>query len=83
MILLATFAKTHGHNDPWPRQTEFKKTTPSMDIHDFALTPSIINQYMTELRDVETQTDMMRFRRNLERIGELMAYEIRDRKSVV
>lgn len=47
-----------------------------MDIHDFALTPSIINQYMTELRDVETQTDMMRFRRNLERIGELMAYEI-------
>lgn len=31
---------------------------------------------MAELRDVNTQSDMMRFRRNLERIGELMAYEI-------
>lgn len=47
-----------------------------MDIHDFALSPSIVNQYMTELRDVNVQTDMMRFRRNLERIGEIMAYEI-------
>lgn len=31
---------------------------------------------MAELRDVNVQTDMMRFRTNLERIGELMAYEI-------
>jgi len=31
---------------------------------------------MAELRDVNLQSDMMRFRRNLERIGELMAYEI-------
>lgn len=47
-----------------------------MEIHDFALSKSIINQYMAELRDVNVQTDMMRFRANLERIGELMAYEI-------
>ena len=39
-------------------------------------TPSVINQYLSELRDVNIQQDRMRFRRNLERIGELQAYEI-------
>lgn len=47
-----------------------------MEIHDFALTPSLVSQYMAELRDENIQKDMMRFRRNLERIGEIMAYEI-------
>ena len=47
-----------------------------MEIINFAETPSIIGQYMTELRDTAVQNDMLRFRRNLERIGELMAYEI-------
>lgn len=47
-----------------------------MEVIDFAQTPSIIGQYMTELRDVNKQTDMLRFRANLERIGEIMAYEI-------
>jgi len=37
---------------------------------------SIINNYIAELRDVNIQRDRMRFRRNLERIGELVAYEI-------
>ncbi|EEI92539.1 uracil phosphoribosyltransferase [Sphingobacterium spiritivorum] len=37
---------------------------------------SIANQYIAELRDVKIQQDRMRFRRNLERIGEVMAYEI-------
>ena len=37
---------------------------------------SIINNYIAELRNVEVQGDRMRFRRNLERIGELIAYEI-------
>lgn len=37
---------------------------------------SIINNFIAELRNVEIQNDRMRFRRNLERIGELMAYEI-------
>ena len=32
---------------------------------------SIFNQYMTEIRDVTVQTDSMRFRRNLERAGDL------------
>lgn len=37
---------------------------------------SLFNSIMAEIRDVEIQQDRMRFRRNLERIGEIMAYEI-------
>src|ERR1035437_5424783 len=37
---------------------------------------SVINQYISELRNVAVQNDSMRFRRNIERIGELFAYEI-------
>jgi len=37
---------------------------------------SIANQYMAELRDVNIQKDRMRFRHNLKRIGEVLAYEI-------
>ena len=43
---------------------------------NFAQQHSLISQYMSELRNVDTQKDMLRFRRNLERIGEIMAYEI-------
>ncbi len=39
-------------------------------------TPSVINQYLSELRDAQVQQDHMRFRRNLERIGEMQAFEI-------
>lgn len=39
-------------------------------------TPSIANQFLNELRDTETQKDRMRFRKNLERLGEILAYEI-------
>jgi len=37
---------------------------------------SILNQYIAEIRDVEIQKDHLRFRKNLERIGELFAFEI-------
>ncbi|MBL4585587.1 MAG: uracil phosphoribosyltransferase [Flavobacteriales bacterium] len=37
---------------------------------------SLFDQFIGEIRNVEVQNDRMRFRRNLERIGELMAYEI-------
>ncbi len=47
-----------------------------MKIINFAETPSLVSQYLSELRDVDIQGDMLRFRRNLERIGEIMAYEI-------
>ena len=47
-----------------------------MEIIDFAKQHSLISEYMAELRHVDIQKDMLRFRRNLERIGEIMAYEI-------
>jgi uracil phosphoribosyltransferase len=37
---------------------------------------SVANQFLAELRDAKIQTDRMRFRRNLERVGEVLAYEI-------
>ncbi|GAB3548675.1 uracil phosphoribosyltransferase [Spirosoma fluminis] len=42
----------------------------------FTQQPSLANQFIAELRDVSLQKDPLRFRRNLERIGEIMAYEI-------
>lgn len=47
-----------------------------MKIVKFNESNSILNQYVAEIRDVNIQQDRMRFRRNIERIGEIMAYEI-------
>lgn len=52
-----------------------------MEVINFAEQPSLVSQYMSELRDVKVQNDMLRFRRNLERIGEIMAYEMSKRMS--
>lgn len=41
--------------------------------------PSLLSRFVRELRDTAIQTDPLRFRRNLERIGEVMAYEISKR----
>ena len=45
-------------------------------VNDLSQQHSVFNQYMAEIRDRTVQTDSMRFRRNLERVGEIMAYEI-------
>lgn len=45
-------------------------------IHILTKQNSIANHFIAELRHIEIQQDRMRFRRNLERIGEAMAYEI-------
>jgi uracil phosphoribosyltransferase len=37
---------------------------------------SVLNTFIAEMRDVKVQTDRMRFRRNLERVGEIFSYEI-------
>ncbi len=37
---------------------------------------TVLNRFIAELRDVSIQGDSMRFRRNLERVGEVMAYEV-------
>lgn len=47
-----------------------------MKIINFSETNSILNQYVAEIRNVEVQNDRLRFRRNIERIGEIMAYEM-------
>ena len=45
-------------------------------IYNLADHHSIANQFIAELRDRTIQKDAMRFRRNLERVGEVLAYEI-------
>lgn len=45
-------------------------------IIDLSTQNSVLNMYMSELRDVQVQKDSMRFRLNIERIGALMGYEI-------
>lgn len=47
-----------------------------MKIVDFSKSNSVLNRFVAELRDVQIQKDPLRFRRNIERIGEIMAYEI-------
>ena len=47
-----------------------------MIIHQFDQTNSILNSFIAEIRDVNIQKDAMRFRRNIERIGEVLAYEM-------
>lgn len=47
-----------------------------MKVINLSEQPSLLNQYLKELRSVNIQKDSMRFRRNIERIGEIMAMEI-------
>lgn len=47
-----------------------------MMVKDFSKKNSLLNQFVAELRDQEVQQDRMRFRRNLERCGEVLAYEM-------
>src|SRR5690606_15493594 len=47
-----------------------------MQIINFSEQNSLISIYIREIRDITIQNDRLRFRRNIERIGEIMAYEI-------
>ncbi|KJD34123.1 uracil phosphoribosyltransferase [Tamlana nanhaiensis] len=47
-----------------------------MHIHNISTENSILNQFIAEIRDKTIQKDSMRFRRNIERIGEILGYEI-------
>ena len=47
-----------------------------MKIINLSENNSILNRFIAEIRDQKIQKDSMRFRRNLERIGEIFAYEI-------
>jgi uracil phosphoribosyltransferase len=47
-----------------------------MRIHQLSENNSVLNRFLAEIRDVAVQGDSLRFRRNIERIGEVMAYEL-------
>lgn len=47
-----------------------------MQIHQLSKNNSVLNHFLSEIRDVNIHNDSMRFRRNIERIGEIMAYEL-------
>lgn len=47
-----------------------------MKVYNFDDYNSLVNQYLSEMRNISVQTDRLRFRRNLERLGEIFAYEI-------
>ena len=47
-----------------------------MKIHNLSQQNSILNTFISEIRHTEIQKDSMRFRRNIERIGEVLCYEM-------
>ena len=47
-----------------------------MEVIDFSKANSVINLYMSELRDKNYQKNRLLFRHNIQRIGEMMAYEL-------
>lgn len=47
-----------------------------MIIHDFETENSILQQFVAEIRDQNIQKDSLRFRKNIERIGEILGYEL-------
>ena len=47
-----------------------------MTLHVLSQQNTVLNKFIAEIRDREIQKDSMRFRRNMERIGEITAYEI-------
>ncbi|RIA08236.1 uracil phosphoribosyltransferase [Flavobacteriaceae bacterium MAR_2010_72] len=47
-----------------------------MHIHNLSNENSVLNTFISEIRDHSIQTDRMRFRRNIERIGEILGYEM-------
>ncbi|MDR1526362.1 MAG: uracil phosphoribosyltransferase [Dysgonamonadaceae bacterium] len=47
-----------------------------MTVHNLSENNSVLNQFLAEIRDVNIHGDRLRFRKNIERIGEIIAYEI-------
>ena len=47
-----------------------------MQIHNLSENNSILNHFLGQIRNIDVHGDSMRFRRNIERIGEIMAYEL-------
>ena len=47
-----------------------------MKTHNLSEQNSILKTFIAEMRDVSIQKDSMRFRRNIERVGEILGYEL-------
>ena len=47
-----------------------------MNIHDYSREHSLLSEYISRLRDKNIQKDRHHFRRNIERVGRILAYEI-------
>lgn len=47
-----------------------------MILHNLDSKNSVLHQFISEIRDISIQKDSMRFRRNIERIGEVLSYEL-------
>src|SRR6478609_370359 len=47
-----------------------------MEIHYLSEKNSVLNHFLSQIRNINVQNDSLRFRRNIERIGEIMAYEM-------
>ena len=47
-----------------------------MHIHNLSQESSLLNTFISEIRNVNIQKDSMRFRRNIERIGEIIGFEL-------
>jgi len=47
-----------------------------MHLHNLSLKNSVLNTFISEMRDCDIQKDSMRFRRNIERAGEILGYEL-------
>ena len=52
------------------------KNLETMKVINLGQKNSVLNKFVAQMRDREIQKDSMRFRRNLERVGEIFAYEI-------
>lgn len=48
-------------------------------VHNISSQPSVLNTFLAEIRSVEIQKDPLRFRRNMERIAEILGYELSKR----
>ncbi len=62
--------------DPAAQQPAISNQPPETRLHVVCAEPSIANHFLAELRDVNVQKDSLRFRRNLQRLGEIIACRI-------
>ena len=47
-----------------------------MIVHNLSTSNTILNKFVAEIRNIDKQKDAMRFRKNIERIGEILSYEL-------